>query len=224
MLRVPFKMLLAPVPPIRLACDNAALLLIDPLQFTTARSGGLGQAAEVRGISREFDDYFSQAEAAIRNMARLAAACREHGLPVIYSVLNSQRPDRSDTSRQMQVSRMPVPVGPPEAGIRPEVAPALGEAVLPRGTYSPFAAGGLQDRLRALGVDSLIVAGVLANLSVAMAAREAADRDFSVVVATDACAGETLEWHLQTMTGLVGGLIRVRSTREIIEMLEGTRT
>ena len=224
MLRVPYKMLLAPVPAFQLTQANAAMLLIDPLRFTTSRSGGMGQVAEERGIGREFDDYYLQAEAAIRNMARLAAACRAHGLRVIYSVLNSQRTDRSDLSRQLQVSRLPVPVGLPEADIREEVAPAAGEPVLPRGTYGPLAGGELEHLLCERGVDTLVVAGVLANMSVAMAAREAADRDFGVVVATDACAAETLEWHNQTMTGLVGGLIRVRSTREIVQMIEGLRT
>ena len=224
MLRVPYKMLLAPVPAFRLTQANAALLLIDSLRFTTSRDGGLGQAAEARGIRREFDDYFLQAEAAIRNMARLLAACRAHGLRVVYSVLNSQRADRSDLSRQLRASALPVPVGPPEADIREEVAPAAGETVQPRVTYSPFASGELGRWLREGSVDTVVVADVLANLSVVMAAREAADRDFGVVVATDACAAETLDWHNQTMNGLPGGLIRVRSTREIVQMIEGSRT
>ena len=58
-------------------------------------------------------------------------------------------------------------------------------------TYSPFAGTNLQQRLREAGVDTLIVAGMLANYTVWMTAREAADRDVGVVVAIDASASET---------------------------------
>jgi nicotinamidase-related amidase len=116
-------------------------------------------------------------------------------------------------------------VGPPLEEIRPEVAPASGDLVLPRGTYSPFAAGPvLLDTLRKAGVDTIILAGMLANTTVALTAREAADRDLGVVVAWDASASETLGWHEIIKTGLVGSLICVRTTRQVIEMLEGVRT
>jgi nicotinamidase-related amidase len=70
----------------------------------------------------------------------------------------------------------------------------------------------------------LLVAGMLANMTVWQAAREAADRDFGVVVVMDCCASETLAWHGALRTGIVGGLIRQRSSREVSQMLEGVRT
>jgi nicotinamidase-related amidase len=65
---------------------------------------------------------------------------------------------------------------------------------------------------------------MLASQTVWQAAREAADLDFGVVVVMDCCASETLAWHTQLRTGIVGGLIRQRSSGEVIEMLEGRRT
>ena len=224
MLRVPYKMLSVPAPPFRLLKANAALVLVDAQHFTTTRDQGLGKVASERGITREFDEYYTQVDVAIYNMARLLAACREHGLRVAYTVLLSEQPDRSDLGRQLRVSRLPVPAGPPEAEIRPEVAPAPGDMVFSRTTYSPFARTNLETSLVEAGVDTVILAGMLADLSVALAAREAADRDLAVVVVQDASASETLGWHVQTMRSLVGGLIRVRSTQQVIEMLEGTRT
>jgi nicotinamidase-related amidase len=223
-LRVPYKMLLAPVPPFALRAGNAALLLIDAQQFTTSRGQGLGRLAADRGIERELDEYYLQVEAALENMAKLTAACRAHGLLVIHTVLSGAREDRSDLSRQMRASRLPLPVGDPRREIRPEVAPADAEPVFARTTYSPFVRPELLDTLRAARVDTLLVAGMLANYSVWQAAREAADRDFGVVVVVDCCASETLAWHTQLRIGIVGGLIRQRSAREVIEMLEGTRT
>lgn len=223
LLRVPFKMLSAPVPAFRLTGAQTALLLIDAQHYAATRSRGLGLAASERGIDREFDEYYAQADAALENMACLVAGCRAHGVRVLYTVLNGRTADGSDLSRQMRVSELPVPRGDPRDEIRPEVAPQAGETVLPRVTYSPFAGTDLLRILREAGVDTLIVAGMLANYSVWQTAREAADRDLGVLVVSDASASETLEWHQQFLNGIVGGLIRHRSTRQVLEMLEGTR-
>ena len=157
-------------------------------------------------------------------MARLVAACRTHEIAVLHTVLSARNADRSDMSRQMQVSELPLPVGDPRDEIREEVAPRGDEPIFPRTTYSPFADPGFAEALRAPGRDTLLVAGMLANMSVWQTAREAADRGFGVLVVSDCCASETFEWQTQLRTGVVGGLIRERSCRAVIEMLEGTRT
>jgi nicotinamidase-related amidase len=79
LLRVPYKMLLAPIPPFPLGPGNTALLLIDAQHFTATRSQGLGQLANERGIDREFDEYYAQVDAALPNMTKLIAACRARG-------------------------------------------------------------------------------------------------------------------------------------------------
>jgi nicotinamidase-related amidase len=217
-------MLTAPVPAFRLTSRNAALLLIDVQRFTTRRDEGFGRLAAERGISREFDEYFLQVDAALENTARLLGACRAHGLRIVYTVLSTGAADDGQVGRQLRTTRLPLPGGAPEAEIRPEVAPAPDDLVLSRTTYSPFARTNLEEQLRRAHVDTLIIAGMLANISVLLAAREAADRDFNVIVVRDASASETLDWHMHTMNAVVGGLIRVRSVQQVVEMLEGTRT
>ena len=223
-LRVPFKMLLEPVPHFSLGAKNTVLLLVDAQHFTTTRSQGLGRLASDRGIDRELDEYYRQTEAALQNMATLIAACRAHDVPIMHTVLNCSRPDRSDLSRQMRVSGLPVPTGDPRLEIRSEVAAKPDELVFPRTTFSPFVGTDLLKALRSAQVEVILLAGMLANYSVWMAAREAADRDFGVIVVMDCSASETLEWHAQLRTGVIGGLIRQRSSTEVIEMLDGTRT
>jgi nicotinamidase-related amidase len=91
LLRVPYKMLLAPIPPFPLGPGNTALLLIDAQHFTTTRSQGLGQLANERGIDREFDEYYAQVDAALPNMTKLIAACRARGVTVMHTVLCGAR-------------------------------------------------------------------------------------------------------------------------------------
>ena len=111
--RVPYRMLLAPMATQPLTKGNVTLLLVDPQHFTTSRDQGLGKLARDRGVALEFEEYFAQADAAIRNMVRLLATCRKQGIPTIYTILNCQRSDRCDLSRQLSASRLPIPVGSP---------------------------------------------------------------------------------------------------------------
>lgn len=222
--RVPLKNLFRATPPFRVTRENAVLLLVDIQRFATLRDEGLGQEAQRRGILREFEEYYAQVDAALRNVQRLLAGCREHDLPVIHTLLSSNPADGSHLSRQLEVSGLPIPAGAPEDEIRPEVSPLPSELVLPRGTYSPFASTSLLSVLRQKKVDTLVLAGMLANTTVALTAQEAADRGFGVILVWDASASESLYWHEITKTGLVGPLIRIRTAQQVIEMMEGTRT
>ena len=204
--------------------EKAALLLVAAQRDTTRPDEGLGQEAQRRGILREFEEYYAQVDAALRNMQRLLAGCREHGLTVIHTLLHAGSADGSDLSRQLRVSGLPVPTGLPEDEILPEVAPLPSELLLPRGTYSPFAGTELLSILRQKKVDTLVLAGMLANTTVELVAREAADRDLGVIMVWDASASESLYWHEIIKTGLVGPLVRIRTTQQVIEMMEGTRT
>ncbi len=222
-LRVPYKMMFEPVPLVKLE-QNSALLLIDPQNFLTRRDEGLGKEASTRGILTELDEYYQQTDYAIDNMKHLLLGCRKKSLKIVYTLLNSKVSDGSDISRQFKVSGLEIPHTEPEQEIRPEVAPLPGDMILSKGTYSPFTNTDLHNILRDAGIDTLIIAGMVANYSVNLTAFEAADRDFSVVVVWDACASETLDWHLDFKVSLNGGLIRTRTTREVLEMLEGTRS
>jgi nicotinamidase-related amidase len=222
--RVPFKNLFRATPPFRVTRENAALLLVDIQRFATQRDEGLGQEAHRQGILREFEEYYAQVDAALRNVQHLLAGCREHGLPVVHTLLNAGSADGSDLSRRLKVSGLPIPVGAPEDELRSEVAPLPSELILPRGTYSPFVGTSLLSILREREVDTLVLAGMLANITVALTAQEAADRGFGVIMVWDASASESLYWHEITKTGLVGPLIRIRTTQQVIEIMEGTRT
>jgi nicotinamidase-related amidase len=213
-------MLLTPPVLEKVAPQATALLLLDAQHYAMTRERGLGAEASERGILREFEEYYRLADAALPNMAKLVAAARKHGATIVHSILA----DRQPVSHQLRSAQLPLPKGDPAQEIRPEVAPCNGDIVLTRGAYGCFHDGALQERLAARGVKRLVIAGMLANVTVALAAREAADRDYWVIVVHDASASETLDWHTVTMLGVGGGLIRVQMTDDVIEMFEGTRT
>lgn len=218
--RTPYNMLMRAMPIETLDPRRVALLVLDAQHGTTSRDGGFYREASARGIAREFDEYFTMGEAALGNIALLLAACREHSATVVHSVLTAG----PGLSRALALGELPLPtVADPAEEIRAEVAPAAGELAFARSVYSPFYGSALEQHLRARNIGTLIIAGMLANVTLALAAREAVDRGFDVLFAQDASASETIEWHGLTMQGLSGAGIRAQWTHEIIEMLEGQR-
>jgi nicotinamidase-related amidase len=213
-------MLLTPPALTRIAAAQTAVVLIDAQHYAASRDRGLGAEAAARGIAREFDDYYTMAEAAVAAMARLVEAARARGALVVHTVVA----DTGALSRQFRETQLPLPTGDPASDIRPEVAPRAGESVLARGGYSCFLDGALERALAARGISRVVLCGMFANLTVAFAAREAAERGYEVIVVQDACASETFDWHAATMLGIAGGLIRVQWVDEVKEMLEGKRT
>ena len=223
-MRVPFKMLAAPAPPFRLSREQTVLLLMDFQNYTTIRTAGFGKMAADRGIDREFDEYFLQVEAAIMNSQRLLQECRHRKIPVIHTLLACITPDRQDLSRQFRVNQFEIPCSDPLMEIRPEVAPQPGEIIIPRAAYSPFSSTAIHLILKQMAVENIILAGTMADTTIAMTAREAADRDFGVIVVMDSSASQTHDWHAQLRDCIVGGLIRQRTTTHVIEMMRGERT
>jgi nicotinamidase-related amidase len=113
-----------------------------------------------------------QAEA---NAARLLAAWRDAGAPVIHI---------------RHVSREPgSPLGPgPGSAFKAEVTPLPGETIFEKSVNSAFIGTGLEDHLRAQGIDRLVICGLTTPHCVSTTTRMAANLGFDVRLAHDACA------------------------------------
>lgn len=77
--------------------------------------------------------------------------------------------------------------------------PAPGELVVKKTRYSGFGGTDLDARLKALGVDTLVVAGVTTECCVDSTVRDAFGLDYHVFVAADACAAYEEELHLASL-------------------------
>lgn len=144
--------------PLQLA-DNAALLIIDVQKAIDDPSWGVRNNP--------------QAEA---NIARLLAHWRRSGRPVIHVRHESREP--------MSTYR------PGQAGcdFKDEVLPLSQETVIIKQTNSAFIGTELEHRLRADGIDQLVICGVITNNSVEATARMAGNLGFTTFVVSDATA------------------------------------
>jgi nicotinamidase-related amidase len=113
-----------------------------------------------------------QAEA---NVARLLAHWRERGWPVWHVRHDSIEPNSHYRP------------GQPGHDFKPEAMPLPGEPVIPKTTNSAFIGTGLEEKLRAAGHTSLVIAGVITNNSVEATVRMAGNLGFDTTLVADAC-------------------------------------
>jgi nicotinamidase-related amidase len=141
------------------------------------------------------NDYFAGGAMPLEEMDRAAAraagllaAFRERGWPIVHVRHLSVRPGATFF----------VP-GTPGADIHASVAPRAGEPVVEKNFPNAFRATDLEPRLRAAGVDQLVIAGAMSHMCIDATARAAFDQGFKCTVAEDACAARALEFAGRTL-------------------------
>lgn len=150
------------------------------------------------------------------NQRRLQAAARAAGIEVIYTLIESLTLDGRDRSLDHKISRLHVPKGAWEAQVIPEVAPEGDEIVVPKTASGIFNATNIDYVLRNLGIEYLVIYGVMTDQCVETAVRDAADRGFLVTQIEDACAAEDDERHRRSIAAMDGHYCRMRSTQDMI--------
>ncbi|MDH4411696.1 MAG: cysteine hydrolase [Rhizobium sp.] len=168
--------------------DHAALIIID-MQRDFVEPGGFGET---------LGNKVALLQAIIPATARLLAAFRAAGLPVIHT-RECHRPDLSDCppakrERGKPSLRIgdPGPMGrilisgEPGADIIPELYPVEGEIVLDKPGKGAFYATPLGELLAERKIRQLVFAGVTTEVCVQTTMREANDRGFECLLATDA--------------------------------------
>ena len=174
--------------PIQLDPSALALIVID-MQRDFMEPGGFGAS---------LGNDVSLLRAAIAPCAQLLSAFRAAGLPILHT-RECHRPDLSDLPSAKRDRGAPslrigdpgpmgriLIAGEPGADIIPELAPLPGETVLDKPGKGAFHATPLAEILAARGVRQLVFAGVTTEVCVQTTMREANDRGFECVLATDA--------------------------------------
>ncbi|MDZ5448745.1 isochorismatase family cysteine hydrolase [Labrys sp. ZIDIC5] len=162
-------------------------------------------------------DFYERIDSVVvPNQARLQEAARAAGIEVIFTVLESLTQDGRDRSLDHKISGLNFPKGCWEAKVIEAVGPRGDEIIIPKTASGIFNATNIEYVLRNLGVEFLIVYGVVTDQCVESAIRDAADRGFLVTQIEDCCAAETPENHLASIDSMNGHYCRTRSTDEMI--------
>jgi nicotinamidase-related amidase len=153
-----------------------------------------------RGVVGDLSSFPELATAAhdagvIANTARLLAAARAAGVPVVHCTAGFRADRRGSATNSPLISAMlrrprHLVDGTPAVELVPELGPSPDDLVSHRGHgVSPFGGTDLDPMLRALGVSTVVATGVSLNLGIVGLAIEAVNLGYRVVVATDAVCG-----------------------------------
>ena len=195
-----------------------AMLFID-VQNYSAEGGGEYAGLPPEVIAERYGYFFRRMrEQVIPNMKRLQRACREAGVEVMYTVIESLTLDGRDMGLDYKISGLFCAKGSRDAQVIDAIAPEGDEIVIPKTSSSVFISTNIHYVLGNLGVKHLIVCGALTDQCVDSTVRDACDYGYLVTLVTDACATLTEERHATSIANNQE-YCRQRTTDEMIEEL-----
>lgn len=202
--------------------QKSALLFVDVQNYNARPDGGeyKDQGLTPEKAEAQHEYFFKQLKTlVVPNMQRLQKACRQKGIEVIYTVIESLTNDGRDRSLDYKITGFNVPKGSWDAQVLNEIKPIEDEIVFPKTSSSVFISTNIHYILGNLGVDFLIISGLLTDQCISSAVRDACDLGYLVTLITDACATYSQERH-ETSLSHIKGYCRQRTTDEFLQELE----
>ena len=157
----------------------------------------------------------AQINIAIANIRRLLDAAHAANIPVYYT---AQPPRQNPADRRLLTDFWGDGLQDDEnAQILDELAPTEADTVLTKWRYSAFVRSPLEEQLKDLGRDQLIIGGIYAHIGCLTTALEAFMRDIQPFMVADALADFTVEEHRMACEYASGRCARVINTAEVLE-------
>ncbi|MBW2634819.1 MAG: cysteine hydrolase [Deltaproteobacteria bacterium] len=222
--------ILAGLPFQKLNPERTALLVIDMQKYFTEPDHPFDK------MMKQFDPdgckfYLNRVEQlVIPNIQRLQKRYRSLGACIVYTEFGSMQNDGSDMAiwarkindlgHDMVGSSVFPPFNDPSCRVDTRVGANEGELIFQKSTSGPANSTKMDHTLRVLGIQSVIVTGVVTEICVAQTTRELGDRDFNALVVEDACASmdETRHKSALETIGLTFGT--VVSTDQAIALVQ----
>jgi len=209
---------------------RAALVIVDMQNYYVRDDGGLVQLLRRRFPARAA--YLAERMGiVIPNQQRLLGFFRENGLRRVYLTVGAELPDgsdqfdrryRRDRRRAEQAGLANVLTkGSYQHAVIDELAPRPDELVLNKNSVSAFNSTALDQFLRNMKVETLVMTGCATDACVETTARDAADRGYNVILVDDACATFGEEAHVATLRAFSRMFGKVATTDELLAFLEG---
>lgn len=199
---------------------KVALLCID-IQYHDA-CPGFGFFSDIDRENLEYSYYFDRLEKIVfPSVSKLQEMMRERSEEVIHVRIESLTADGRDRSLEHKRIGCHVPKGSKAAEIMPQVAPSEDEIVISKTASGVFNSTNIDYILKNLGVNQLVITGVLTNECIETAVRDAADRSYSVYVVEEGVAALNEDLHKNSLKVLNGVYCKVVSLDEITDLIRG---
>jgi ureidoacrylate peracid hydrolase len=200
--------------------EKAALLIIDMQYLDAHPDGWMGRLAREKGKEDLLKYRFEAIADIISSIQKLQQACRAAGIEVIHVRIAFLTRDARDGIPALASRGACTPYDGREAEILEELRPVGDEIVINKTSSGAFNSTAIDQILRNLGIEHLLVTGVVTNGCVELTARDAADRGYWVTLVSDGCAASTPELHANAIERMTdGGLIAAKTTEEALAMI-----
>lgn len=195
---------------------RTALVVVDVQVDFASRDGVIGRGGA----------DMSAAEAAIDRIEALIAAARRAGAAVAFMRVVT-RPETDSNALTTWMERRGTPgegaICRAEGGGADyyRVRPEPGDVEVEKLVYSGFHGTDLDTRLRARGIDTLVMTGISTDCCVDSTSRDAFHRDYHVFVVSDACAAYDEALHLGSLAVLQMHCALLVTSDAVIEAWQG---
>jgi nicotinamidase-related amidase len=199
---------------------KTALLIIDMQYMDAHRDWGMGAVIKEAGKAEEWESYFAAVDVIVPRIRSLQDAFRAAGMEVIHVVTVALTQNGRDISRAHKRLGLFAKPGSREAEVLDELKPAGDEIVIQKTANGVFNATAIDQVLKNVGIETLVVVGVGTNDCVETAVRDASDRGYDVLLVGDACATRVRAQHDFALTVLNGIYCRVVNAADVIDLLK----
>jgi maleamate amidohydrolase len=189
-------------------------------------SQGLGQrpALVLVDIIKGFTDpdcpLGSVADDVVEANRKLLAAFRRKGLPVFFTTVIYHDDSQARVFRDRVPALNLLKPGSPWVEVDPRLEPAAGERVVEKQWASGFFKTDLDEALRAMGVDSLVVTGLTTSGCVRATAVDGLQYDYKVVVPAEAVGDRNPDAHRANLFDLNAKYVDVLDLARVMLLLE----
>lgn len=156
---------------------------------------------------------------ALANGVRLADACRAKGVLVVLVRVGhpSNHAPHPNLPIDEAFSGFEYPENPME--ICAALGPKPGDVIVDKYNWGAFYQTNLDAQLRRRGITTLIVGGLVTHIGVDTTMRQAQERNYAQILASDAVAAFEFSQHEHVIKHVAPRLAKVRTTDQILEAL-----
>jgi len=163
--------------------------------------------------------WMESTPAIIPNVRALIDSYRSKKLPVLFTVHAHECPEVDGGMMGRWWGDLIIK-GTHDAEIHPEIMPREEEKVVWKTRYSAFYNTDLDISLNRLGVEEVVISGVMTNLCCESTARDAFFRDYRIYFVMDATAAINEDLHISTMKNLAYGFAHIVDTASILRSVD----
>jgi nicotinamidase-related amidase len=192
---------------------TTAVLVIDMQNDTVHADGAYATSGAVE---------HAQSQDVVANVGSVVDAARASGAPVFYSRI-VVHPIAGMSGTNAPIFRMLAPdtfkLDSWGAQIVDELTPVAGDVVLDRTRMSVFNGTAIDNMLRNLGIETLVVVGAWTNMAVEHTVRDAADHGYEVTLVEDATSSLSAEWQHAATSFALTNIASVSDTATVTAAL-----